>query len=231
MSARCRTLRVAHALSVVAGRGGCSRQRALSRPEDKKYIPPDRTDISGSSAFNLRSIRDLLVLTCDREAKSSDGLLSVSSRDIASSSRLHQIIACTSAGSMPPGRLRTSLFVFVEHPEVEPTNNCSERNVRREAEIRKGGRTSKTPAGAKRRGVIMTVLASLRTRFARFTLGGRGPGRPDQPRSGTAGNRRSDGPAGPLRLQQHGGPSVPSQRPQRESRPSPAAGHCHGRPE
>ena len=62
------------------------------------------------------------------------------------------------------------LFVFVEHPAVEPTNNRSERNVRREAEIRKGGRTSKTPAGAKRRGVIMTVLASLQTRFAKFTL-------------------------------------------------------------
>ena len=62
------------------------------------------------------------------------------------------------------------LFVFVEHPQVEPTNNRSERNVRREAEIRKGGRTSKTPAGAQRRGVIMTVLASLRTRFAKFTL-------------------------------------------------------------
>ena len=30
------------------------------------------------------------------------------------------------------------LFVFVEHPAVEPTNNRSERNVRREAEIRKG---------------------------------------------------------------------------------------------
>jgi hypothetical protein len=62
------------------------------------------------------------------------------------------------------------LFVFVQHPEVEPTNNRSERNVRREAEIRKGGRTSKTPAGARRRGVIMTVLASLQTRFAKFTL-------------------------------------------------------------
>lgn len=62
------------------------------------------------------------------------------------------------------------LFVFVEHPEVESTNNRSERNVRREAEIRKGGRTSKTPAGAKRRGVIMTVLASLQTRSSKFTL-------------------------------------------------------------
>ena len=63
-----------------------------------------------------------------------------------------------------------SLFVFVEHPDVEPTNNRSERNVRREAEIRKGGRTSKTPTGARRRSVIMTVLASLQTRFTRFTL-------------------------------------------------------------
>jgi hypothetical protein len=62
------------------------------------------------------------------------------------------------------------LFVFVEHPEVEPTNNRSERNVRREAEIRKGGRTSKTTAGARRRSVIMTVLASLQTRFTKFTL-------------------------------------------------------------
>jgi hypothetical protein len=62
------------------------------------------------------------------------------------------------------------LFVFVQHPEVEATNNRSERNVRREAEIRKGGRTNKSAKGAKRRGVIMTVLASLRTRFTKFTL-------------------------------------------------------------
>ena len=63
-----------------------------------------------------------------------------------------------------------SLFVFVEHPEVEATNNRSERNVRREAEIRKGGRTSKSDNGAKRRSIIMTVLATLNTRFERFTL-------------------------------------------------------------
>ena len=62
------------------------------------------------------------------------------------------------------------LFVFVEHPQVEPTNNRSERNVRREAEVRKGGRTSKSDSGARRRGIIMTVLASLRTRFPKFTL-------------------------------------------------------------
>lgn len=62
------------------------------------------------------------------------------------------------------------LFVFVKHPEVEPTNNRSERNVRREAEIRKGARTSKTDQGAKRRGTIVTVLASLQTRIPNFTL-------------------------------------------------------------
>ena len=63
-----------------------------------------------------------------------------------------------------------ALFVFVAHPEVEPTNNRSERNVRHEAMVRKGGRTSKSQAGAKRRGVIMTVLATLNTRFEAFTL-------------------------------------------------------------
>ncbi len=63
-----------------------------------------------------------------------------------------------------------ALFVFVLHPQVEPTNNRSERNVRREAEVRKGGRTSKTDKGAERRGIIMTVLATLNTRFETFTL-------------------------------------------------------------
>jgi transposase len=62
------------------------------------------------------------------------------------------------------------LFVFVKHPDVEPTNNRSERNVRREAEIRKGARTSKSALGAHRRSVIVTVLASLQTRIANFTL-------------------------------------------------------------
>jgi len=55
-------------------------------------------------------------------------------------------------------------------PAVEPTNNRSERNIRREAEIRKGARTSKSAAGAKRRGTIVTVFASLQTRIANFTL-------------------------------------------------------------
>ncbi|MGB3788367.1 MAG: transposase [Phormidesmis sp.] len=63
-----------------------------------------------------------------------------------------------------------ALFVFVAHPQVEPTNNRSERNVRPEAMARKGGRTSKSQPGAKRRGIIMTVLSTLNTRFEAFTL-------------------------------------------------------------
>ncbi len=62
------------------------------------------------------------------------------------------------------------LLVFVEHPEVEPTNNRSERNARLKAKIRKGARTNKTDAGAKRRGIIVTVLASLQTRITSFTM-------------------------------------------------------------
>jgi hypothetical protein len=63
------------------------------------------------------------------------------------------------------------LFVFVLHPEVEATNNRSERQARMEAMARKAARTSKTESGAKRRGVIMSVLASLSKRLEHFTLG------------------------------------------------------------
>jgi hypothetical protein len=62
------------------------------------------------------------------------------------------------------------LFVFVLYPEVEATNNRSERQARSEAMTRKAARTSKTESGAKRRGVIMSVLASLSKRLEHFTL-------------------------------------------------------------
>jgi hypothetical protein len=63
------------------------------------------------------------------------------------------------------------LFVFVLHPEVEATNNRSERQARGEAMARKATRTSKSESGARRRGVIMSVLASLSKRLEQFTLG------------------------------------------------------------
>jgi hypothetical protein len=64
-----------------------------------------------------------------------------------------------------------NLFVFVLHPEVEATNNRSERQARPEAMAKKATRTSKTDGGAMRRGIIMSVLASLSKRMEHFTLG------------------------------------------------------------
>jgi transposase len=62
------------------------------------------------------------------------------------------------------------LFTFVLHPEVESTNNFTERLQRHPAQERKAGRTSKTTAGAQRRSVIVSVLESLRANLPVFTL-------------------------------------------------------------
>jgi hypothetical protein len=66
--------------------------------------------------------------------------------------------------------LDEELFTFVLHPEVEPTNNVSERLQRGAALERKAGRTSQTAAGAQRRSVIVSVLESLRANLEEFTL-------------------------------------------------------------
>ena len=62
------------------------------------------------------------------------------------------------------------LFTFVRQPDVEPTNNVSERGLRGPALDRKTGRASKTAAGAARRSVIQSVLESLRKNLPEFTL-------------------------------------------------------------
>jgi hypothetical protein len=62
------------------------------------------------------------------------------------------------------------LFTFVLVPEVEATNNSSERRLRNPAQERKAGRTSKTAAGAHRRSVLVSVLESLRANLETFTL-------------------------------------------------------------
>ena len=62
------------------------------------------------------------------------------------------------------------LFTFVLVPEVEATNNSSERRLRNPAQERKAGRTSKTAAGAHRRSVLVSVLESLRANLEKFTL-------------------------------------------------------------
>lgn len=63
-----------------------------------------------------------------------------------------------------------NLFVFVEHPEVEATNNRSERQARGQAQARKASRTSKTERGAKRRSIITSVLGSLQQCLAEFSI-------------------------------------------------------------
>ncbi|MGA2031801.1 MAG: transposase [Thermoguttaceae bacterium] len=62
------------------------------------------------------------------------------------------------------------LFTFVLYPEVEATNNLSERLQRSPAQDRDAGRTSKSAAGARRRSVITSVLESLRVNLSPFTL-------------------------------------------------------------
>ena len=69
-------------------------------------------------------------------------------------------------------RLATTneLFTFVRHPDVDPTNNVSERELRGPALCRKTGRTNKTPQGAHRQSVITSVLRSLQKHLPDFTL-------------------------------------------------------------
>jgi len=76
--------------------------------------------------------------------------------------------------------LAEELFTFVTAAPVQTpkgvampvggTNNEAERTLRSAAEARKTGRTSKTPNGARRRTVIVSVLESLRQHLKTFTL-------------------------------------------------------------
>lgn len=76
--------------------------------------------------------------------------------------------------------LDRQLFTFVTAGPVttprgtaEPvagTNNEAERTLRGAALARKTGRTSKTPAGARRQTIVVSVLESLRTHLTSFTL-------------------------------------------------------------
>jgi transposase len=63
-----------------------------------------------------------------------------------------------------------SLFTFVLHPEVEPTNNRAEQGFRKTAKARNNYQTSKTERGARRRSVLASVLTSLRQNLPEFSL-------------------------------------------------------------
>lgn len=62
------------------------------------------------------------------------------------------------------------LFEFVLSPEVDPTNNLSERQLRSAALARKAKRTNKTDSGATRQTHIVSVLESLRRTLNEFTI-------------------------------------------------------------
>ena len=66
--------------------------------------------------------------------------------------------------------LAEELFTFVFVPEVEATNNRTERLLRGPAQDRKAGRTNRTTSGAHRRSVIFSVLESLRVNLQTFNL-------------------------------------------------------------
>ena len=62
------------------------------------------------------------------------------------------------------------LFTFVMHPAATGTNNEAERSLRRAAQDRRTGRTSKTLRGAQRRTILVSVLESLKLHLPEFTL-------------------------------------------------------------
>lgn len=62
------------------------------------------------------------------------------------------------------------LFTFVLHPQATGTNNEAERSLRQAALDRKTNRTSKTPRGARRRTILVSVFESLRLHVPDFTL-------------------------------------------------------------
>lgn len=76
--------------------------------------------------------------------------------------------------------LARQLFTFVaaapvkapngETSPVAGTNNEAERTLRGAAMARKTGRTNKTPAGARRQTILVSVLESLRQHLATYTL-------------------------------------------------------------
>jgi hypothetical protein len=62
------------------------------------------------------------------------------------------------------------LFTYAIHPNVDGTNNISERQLRQPAQARLTGQTNKTALGARRRTVISSVLDSLRLHLPQLTL-------------------------------------------------------------
>jgi transposase len=91
-------------------------------------------------------------------------------RDLTPDSKPHERDFANLTEELTRLLLEGELFTFVLIPEVEPTNNRSERILRDAAQDRKAGRTNQNANGARRRSVIVSVLESLRVQLPTFTL-------------------------------------------------------------
>ena len=65
---------------------------------------------------------------------------------------------------------KEELFQFVLDPNIEPTNNLSERQLRNSTIARKLNRTNKTTNGARRQTNIVSILETLRRILTNFTF-------------------------------------------------------------
>lgn len=80
--------------------------------------------------------------------------------------------------------IHTELFLFVTNPEVEGTNNCSERAIRPAVVGRKIAGGSRSVNGAKTRGVLSSIFRSLTQRGKDFLAEGVPRGKTDRASAG-----------------------------------------------
>jgi transposase len=64
---------------------------------------------------------------------------------------------------------RAHLFTFLDHPEVDPTNNLAERQIRPAVIARKLSAGNRTDRGAETHAVLASLAATCRQRRERFT--------------------------------------------------------------
>jgi transposase len=120
---------------------------------ESQKTPPGTLDRSLRAAWLQRRIRELCVRAGEKPSKAMPD-------DEQRFVKLqNELVGCIE-----------NLFVFVEHPEAQATNNASEQGLRGEAQARHAARTSKTDKGARRRSVITSVLGSLKRILPTFTF-------------------------------------------------------------
>jgi len=64
-----------------------------------------------------------------------------------------------------------NLFRFVTDPDIDPTNNISERELRELVIIRKISNGSRSPRGANATAMLLSIIQTLRLRKENVLLG------------------------------------------------------------